>query len=271
MFALLTPRTALDRLGTHLRNGDGDRPATALFRLAPTLSAGHEVAVFAGLDRVLRYLSALRVTDSEVAWLRSRPALREVLTEAVEGFLRDFRWRGDVDALPEGSVAPPGAPVLRLAGSAAEVGWVVSFVLAAVASETSVATAAAHAVASHRGASVVEDSLGVVDPASAAHVARAAWVGGCAGSTLEQAGFTFGVPVLSPGTDARVVFAPPVGPFVHHHDDDDAPAPETFRAWMRRGKFVADLASLETAAHDARERAAYALAHLVDERRWSLR
>ena len=64
----------------------------------------------AGLDQVLDYLEQLRFADADIAWLHSLDRFSDVFLER----LRTFRFTGDVDAIPEGTVFFPEEPILRV-------------------------------------------------------------------------------------------------------------------------------------------------------------
>src|SRR5215510_11580482 len=73
--------------------------------------------VFAGLETVLNYLRELRFSESQIAYLREVPGLRSAMSFDFIEFLRDFRFRGDVVAMPEGTVFFANEPVVRVTGS----------------------------------------------------------------------------------------------------------------------------------------------------------
>src|SRR5512141_3132541 len=95
------------------KNGTQDKPAVfdLFFRKCPF---GGEFAVFAGLEEVLRFLSAYRFDDDQVAYVEARMPGRD------PGFLKWLRGvdcgRVKVHALPEGTVAFPGVPLLTVEG-----------------------------------------------------------------------------------------------------------------------------------------------------------
>ena len=64
----------------------------------------------AGLDDALSYLEALQFSDADIAWLKSTGRFRDNMLE----YLATFRFTGDVHAIPEGTVAFPHEPLLRI-------------------------------------------------------------------------------------------------------------------------------------------------------------
>jgi nicotinate phosphoribosyltransferase len=151
--------------------------------------------VVAGIERALRYLLELSFTEDELDYLRQAPGLAEVMTDAMVTYLREFRFRGDLDVIPEGEVAFEAEPLLRVEGTLAEGQLVETFLLGALNAETRVASKAARVVLAAGGRAVLEFGARRVDPLSAPWAARAAYLAGCAGTSCEVAGKDFGVPV----------------------------------------------------------------------------
>lgn len=194
MHALLTDRYELAMLGAYLREGIAQR--RGVFELSVrSLPPHRRFLLVAGVDRVIRYLRDLRFSDEEIGWLRAQPGLRDVMTDAMEGYLRAFRFQGDLDAIPEGALAFEGEPILRVSASLAEAQLLETFVLGVINTETRVASKAARVVLAADGRPVFEFGARRVDPLTAPHAGRAAYVAGCAATSCEQAGLSFGVPV----------------------------------------------------------------------------
>lgn len=194
MHALLTDRYELAMLGAYLREGIAER--RGVFELSVRrLPPQRRFLLMAGLDRVVRYLQGLRFTDEEVAYLRQAPGLADVMTEAMENYLREFRFRGDLDAFVEGEVAFEGEPLLRVEASLAEGQLLETFLLGVFNAETRVASKAARVVLAAGGRPVYEFGARRSDPLAAPWAGRAAYVAGCEATSCEEAGMRFGVPV----------------------------------------------------------------------------
>src|SRR5258705_533740 len=112
--------------------------------------------VFRGLEAVLGYLRELRFTESQIAYLREVPGLRSAMSFDFIEFLRDFRFRGDVTAMPEGTVFFANEPLLRVTGTLFEAQLVETFLLSAINTESMVASKAARIVRAAGPASVLE-------------------------------------------------------------------------------------------------------------------
>lgn len=157
--------------------------------------------VAAGLDSVLGYLENLRFNEEDVRYLRSLPAFNTVSDSFFE-FLGQFRFTGDVDALPEGTLVFAGEPILQVTAPIAAAQIVETYLLSVINFETLVASKAARVVRAARGRPVWEfGTRRAQGPQAGVRAARAAYVGGCAGSSNVLAGYLYQVPVA--GTAAH--------------------------------------------------------------------
>lgn len=194
MFSLYTDRYQLSMLGAYLREGIASR--RAVFELSMRkLPRARRFLVVAGIDRALRFLEGVRFTEDEIAYLRASPSLRDVMSDEMVAYLRDFRFRGQVYGVREGEVLMGGAPILRVEGTLAEAQIVETFLLGVINHESKVASKAARVVLAARGRPVMEFGARRLDPLAAPTAARAAYIAGCVGTSCEEAGFRYGVPV----------------------------------------------------------------------------
>jgi nicotinate phosphoribosyltransferase len=155
-----------------------------------------------GLERALEYLENLRFTEDEIAYLATVPALRDAMTPAFADYLRALRFTGDVDAMPEGTAAFAGEPLLRVRAPIVEAQIVETFLLSAVNHATMIASKAARVVDAAGSAAVIEFGTRRTHPAAAVDAARAAYAAGFAATSNVEAGRRFGVPVT--GTAAHM-------------------------------------------------------------------
>lgn len=175
--------------------------------------------VTAGLEQAIDYLSGVRFTADEVAYLREHPAFSHVSQEFFD-YLADFRFTGDVWAMPEGTVAFGNEPLLRVAAPIIEAQIVETFLLTTLASQTMIASKAARVVTAAAGRDVIEfGTRRAHGSESGLYAARAAYVGGAIGTSNVEAGHLFGVPTF--GTLAHS--------FVMSFDDED----DAFRAFLK--------------------------------------
>src|SRR3984957_20499430 len=147
--------------------------------------------VAAGLEQALDFLEHVRFGASEIAYLRELPAFSRIGPNFFD-YLAAFRFSGDVMAMPEGTVCFPGEPLLRVSAPIAEAQIVETALLATVSFQTMVASKAARLVEAAGGAHGIEARM--LAP-------RAAFIGGCLGTSHVKAGQCFGIPTY--GTQAH--------------------------------------------------------------------
>lgn len=157
--------------------------------------------VAAGLDSVLGYLENLRFNEEDVRFLRAQPAFHTVSDSFFE-YLRDFRFTGDVDGIPEGSLVFAGEPILQVTAPIAAAQIVETYLLSVINFETLIASKAARVVRAAQGKGVWEfGTRRAQGPQAGVRAARAAYVGGCAGTSNVLAGYLYEIPLA--GTAAH--------------------------------------------------------------------
>jgi nicotinate phosphoribosyltransferase len=157
--------------------------------------------VAAGLQQALEFLERLRFNSDEISYLRRHPAFAAI-GPAFFDYLASFRFSGDVWALPEGTLCFPGEPLLRITAPIAEAQIVETALLATVSFQTMVASKAARAVEAAAGRPVVEfGARRAHGIESGVLAARAAFIGGCRGTSNVETGHLFGIPTY--GTQAH--------------------------------------------------------------------
>lgn len=155
--------------------------------------------VFAGLESVISYVNHLGLYPDDLEYLRQ---LGIFSPEALEALSRGIRFTGDIWAVAEGTVIFPNEPVIRVVGPIAEAQILETTLLALVGHQTLIATKAARICIATRGAQVIDFGARRAHGVEAAlYGARAAYIGGCAGSSNVKAGKLFGIPVR--GTHAH--------------------------------------------------------------------
>ena len=149
----------------------------------------------AGLEQVLDYLENLHFSPEEIEYLRGQRVFEHVSHDFWE-YLANFRFTGEVWAIPEGTPAFPGEPLIRVTAPIIESQVVETFLLTSVMFQTMIATKAARVVEAAQGRDVVEfGSRRAHGPGAGILGGRAAYVGGCAGTSNVAAGHQFGVPI----------------------------------------------------------------------------
>jgi nicotinate phosphoribosyltransferase len=165
------------------------------------LPRNREFVLIAGIHRAVEYLQNLRFGASEIAYLRGLPSFRHTLREFWD-YLAEFRFTGDMFAVPEGSVIYEGQPVLNIRAPLIEAQIPETYLLSAITFETLIATKAARIAQAANGRDVIEfGTRRAHTPEAGVLGARAAYIGGCAGTSNTLAGFRYGIPVA--GTAAH--------------------------------------------------------------------
>lgn len=155
----------------------------------------------AGLPQLVDYLLNLGFEDAEVDYLRGLPQFSRV-SAGFWDYLRTFRFTGDLFAMPEGTPVFPHEPVAILRAPLIEAQIPETYALAAIGFQSMIATKAARTVEAAAGRTVVEFGTRRAHTAEAGTLgARAAYIGGCAGTSNTLAGFRYGIPVM--GTAAH--------------------------------------------------------------------
>jgi nicotinate phosphoribosyltransferase len=196
---LLTDLYELTMAAGYVQTGLECRATFELF--ARQLPPQRNYLVVAGVEQALDYLESVHFTGPEIACLRRHPAFRGVGSGFFD-FLRRFRFRGDVWAMPEGTVAFAGEPLMRVEATIAEAQLVETYLLAAIHFQTLVASKASRVVTAARGRPVIEfGSRRAHGIEAGVLAARAAWIAGCAGTSNSYAGCKYSIPAF--GTQAH--------------------------------------------------------------------
>jgi len=165
---------------------------------------GGGFALSCGLASAIDYLEGLRFTTADVDYLSEQVGNdgQPLFTREFLGYLNALRFTCDVDAVPEGTAVFPRAPMLRITGPIAQCQIVETALLNAINFQTLVATKAARVCLAAQGDPVVEFGLRRAQgPDGGISASRAAYVGGCVGTSNTLAGRRFGIPVS--GTHAH--------------------------------------------------------------------
>jgi nicotinate phosphoribosyltransferase len=155
---------------------------------------GGGFAIAAGLEQVIRYLENLKFTDDDIAFLRNKRMFGEPFLQ----YLRDFKFKCDVWAVPEGTPVFPGEPIMTVRGPMAQAQFIETMLLLSINHQSLIATKANRIVRAAAGRSVMEFGTRRAHGASAAIFgARAAFIGGCAGTACAIAEREYpGIPVM---------------------------------------------------------------------------
>jgi nicotinate phosphoribosyltransferase len=171
------------------------------FRQAP-FRGGFTIAC--GLATVIDFLRGFRFDESDLAYLASIPGRDQqpLFPQGFLQYLRELRFTCDVDAAPEGTAVFPHEPLVRVQGPILQAQIIETALLNFINFQTLIATKAARVCLAAAGEPVIEFGLrraqGIDGGLSAS---RAAYIGGCAGTSNLLAGKLYGIPVS--GTHAH--------------------------------------------------------------------
>lgn len=173
-------------------NGRGEETAyfDMFFRKVPD-NAGY--AIMAGVEQVIEYLNGLSFTPEDIEYLRGKKMFSEQFLE----YLEKFKFSCDVWAVPEGMPIFPGEPIITVKGPAIQAQFVETMILLTVNHQSLIATKANRIVNAAQGRPVMEfGSRRAQGYDGAVYGARAAYIGGCAGTACTISDRDFGVKAL---------------------------------------------------------------------------
>lgn len=152
-------------------------------------NGGYGIA--AGLEQIIAYINDLHFSPDDIEFLRSK----NLFDEDFLTYLSDFRFEGDIWAVPEGTVIFPGEPVITVRAKAPQAQFIETFVLMEFNHQSCIATKATRIVRAAEGRAISEFGSRRAQGADAAILgARAAYIGGCAGTACTVTDELYGVP-----------------------------------------------------------------------------
>ena len=167
----------------------------AFYRSNP---CGGGYAVCAGLMQAIEYVKNLRFSEEDISYLRSLGTFKDDFLD----FLADFKFTGDIYAIPEGTVVFPYEPLVKVVAPMMEAQLLETTLLNIINHQSLIATKAARVCHASRGDTVMEFGLRRAQgPDAGIYGARAAVIAGCNGTSNVLAGQMFDIPVL--GTHAH--------------------------------------------------------------------
>lgn len=158
------------------------------FRSVPD---GAGFAIAAGLEQVISYVKELHFDDDDIAYFRSKKIFDEKFLE----YLREFKFTGDIYAVPEGTPVFPNEPILIVKAPALQAQLLETFVLLTLNHQSLIATKASRVCRAALGRAVLEFGSRRAQGGDAAVLgARAAYIGGCAGTACTLTDEQYTVP-----------------------------------------------------------------------------
>ena len=190
----------------------------------------------AGLEQVLEYLENLRFTQQEMDWLKNSGRFPADFVDS----LKDFRFTGNVDALPEGTLFFPNEPVIRITAPLPQAQLAESRIINILQMQTMAASKAARMVLTATGKMLLDFGLRRAHGAEAGlFTARASYLAGFDGSATVPAEPYYGIPVF--GTMAHS--------YIQAHTDEAAAFKDFAHSWPDNTIFLLDTYDTVQAAH----------------------
>lgn len=159
-------------------------------------SGGYSVC--AGLQQVIEYIEGLHFADEDISYLKTL----NLFSDKFLSYLKDFKFTGDIYAIPEGSVIFPKEPIMKIVAPIMEAQLIETALLNIINHQSLIATKASRVVFAANGDTVLEFGLRRAQgPDSGIYGARAAMIAGCFATSNVLAGQMFDVPIR--GTHAH--------------------------------------------------------------------
>lgn len=148
-------------------------------------------AIAAGLEQLIKYIEELHFEKDDIEFLRSK----KIFDENFLKYLENFRFTGDIYAVPEGTPVFPNEPIITVKAPAIEAQLIETFALLTINHQSLIATKANRIVRASLGRSVLEFGSRRAQGADGAVLgARAAFIGGCKGTACTLSDELYNVP-----------------------------------------------------------------------------
>ncbi len=194
--SLLTDLYELTMMQGYFKNQNRDVVVFDAFYRSNPCGGGY--AICAGLEQLIDYVKRLQFDEDDIAYLRSL----QIFDEDFLDYLKDFRFSGDIYAIPEGTLIFPREPLVKVVAPIMEAQLMETAILNIINHQSLIATKSARVCYAAKGDGVMEFGLRRAQgPDAGTYGARAAVIGGCKGTSNVLAGQMFDIPVL--GTHAH--------------------------------------------------------------------
>lgn len=159
--------------------------------------------IFAGLEQFIKYVQNLSFSDNDIEYLRSKKIFDEEFLE----YLRNFKFKGDIYAVPEGTVVYPNTPLVTVVAPLIDAQLIETMLLLTVNHQSLIATKANRIVRAAGKASVMEFGARRAQGADGAiYGSRACYIGGVGSTATVIADEMFGVPAVGTMAHSFVQF-----------------------------------------------------------------
>ncbi len=168
-----------------------------------TLPDGAGFAISCGLATLINYIENLKFSESDIDFLHNKG----IFSEAFLKKLSQFKFKGDIWAMPEGTPIFPNEPLIVVKGTMLEAQLIETALLLLMNHQSLIATKAKRIVTAARGKAVLEFGARRAQGVDASVLgARAAYIGGCMGSSNTAADKYLGVPAFGTMAHSWVQF-----------------------------------------------------------------
>lgn len=153
---------------------------------------GAGFSIFAGLEQIIEYVENLHFSKEDIDFLRQQ----NLFSEEFLKYLSEFKFQGDMYAFREGTIMYPNEPVITVIAPLIDAQLIETAILLEVNHQSLVATKARRIVKAAKGRAVSDFGARRAHNMDAAvYGARAAYIGGAAGTATVLAGQMFGIPI----------------------------------------------------------------------------
>ena len=148
--------------------------------------------LFAGLEQVLLFLEKIKFNEEQLRFLG-----KQGFNDQFLDYLRNFKFTGEVWAIPEGTIAFPNETLIRVTAPIIEAQLIETFILNTVNLQTTIATKASRVINVAKGRPIIEFGLRREHGTDAGmKVARCSYIAGCSGTSNVLAGMEYGIPIF---------------------------------------------------------------------------
>lgn len=182
---------------------DNKRNEPATFDLfVRRLPKNRAYLVFAGLEQALMFIKRMKFSSEHIAYLRKQGFKKDFLN-----YLSNFKFTGEVWAVPEGTMVFPNEPLIRVTAPIIEAQILESFLLNTVNVQTTIASKASRVVNAAKGKRIIEFGLRRTHGTDAGmKAARCSYIAGCDGTSNVLAGMRYGIPVFGTMAHSFILF-----------------------------------------------------------------
>ncbi len=173
------------------------RNHTSTFELfVRKLPQNRSYLIATGLEQVIHYIINLTFTDNYIQYLKNLPIFKSASREFFR-YLRNLRFKGDLFAVPEGTIVFENEPILRVTAPAIEAQIIETYLLSTINYQSLVATKASRVVHAAQGKEVIDfGTRRAHSPQAGVWAARASYIGGCVGTSNVLTGYELGIPTI---------------------------------------------------------------------------